>query len=465
MRALLAALAVIAAPAMADTEQFERTIEKLLESRYETTASLEGVEHARLLYGAYTTFSLLGTDDTPGNTRIRRQIDARLWMQVDHGGHTFYGRLRLRYFDWNTGDSFNGIDDDLVDPVGDRYWYRFDWRRHERAENGTDPSFNFWVQVGRQYINWASGIVLSDDLIAVRAGVEFGNLTVDGFFATTPRDTVDFDASRPMFNTDTDRRFYGVMAALQGASHRPYVFFLGQDDENNPVFPGAFGPVTFHYESIYIAFGSVGELSGSILYRLEIIHESGDSASDILAPFPQTIDDIDAWAGRFQLVYSSPAYRHTSQLRFEFELLVGTGDDDRVTSNMTVGGNAPGTDDEAFNAFGFVNTGLVISPELANLISLRLSASLFPLHGTGVFDRLQVRIDLFFFTKLDDAAPISIFTFPGSGTIGGEIDFTIQWNVHSDVAVDLRYGIFFAGDAYPDNDTRHFVYFGISYGF
>ena len=93
-----------------------------------------------------------------------------------------------------------------------------------------------------------------------------------------------------------------------------------------------------------------------------------------------------------------------------------------------------------------------------------LSASLFPLHNHAMFGELQLQIDLFFFTKLDDMAPISIPTVPG-GTIGGEIDITIKWNVHSDVSIDLRYGLFIAGSAFPDNDTRHFVYLGISYGF
>ena len=455
---------LIAAPAAAD-EQFDRVIEKLLESRYETTEALEGVEHTRVLYGAYTTFSLLGTDDIAGNTRIQRQTDAKLWLQIEQAGHTFYGRLRFRYRDWNTGDSFNGIDDELVDPVGDRYWYKFDWRRHSKATRGENPETNFWVQVGRQYIHWASGIVLSTDLFAVAAGIDCGRLAIDGFYANSPSDMSDFDASRPAFNSDTDRTFHGVKLTLKCDSHAPYLFYVGQKDKNDLIFPGIVSPVTFNYDSVYIAFGSVGELTGALLYRVEIIHESGDSASDILAPVPQTFDDIDAWAGRIALILAPPSYRHTSRLRIEFEFLVGTGDDDRITSNQTVGGNAPGTDDEGFNAFGFANTGLVIAPELSNLISLRLSASLFPLHDHAMFSQLQVRIDLFFFTKLDDMAPVSIPTVPGGGTIGSEIDITIQWNVHSDVSIDFRYGIFIAGNAFPDNDTRHFVYIGISYGF
>ena len=113
-------------------------MEKLLESRYETTAALSGSEHTRVLWGTYTTFSFLTIDDRTGNTHIQRQLDARVWGQVDQKGHTLYGRLRFAYRDWNTGDSFDGNDNDLVDPIGDRYWYRFDLRRHRRAKYGKD---------------------------------------------------------------------------------------------------------------------------------------------------------------------------------------------------------------------------------------------------------------------------------------------------------------------------------------
>ena len=65
-----------------------------------------------------------------------------------------------------------------------------------------------WVQVGRQYIHWASGIVLSDDLFALRIGADFGQVAIEGFFAQSPSDMIDFDASRPDFNTDTDRDFF-----------------------------------------------------------------------------------------------------------------------------------------------------------------------------------------------------------------------------------------------------------------
>jgi hypothetical protein len=178
MRALaaLAALFLFAMSARAQdlrrVEQFERTLEAIQASRYETTAGLAGGEHSRFLYGAYTTLSWLSADDELGEARIQRQVDARFWAEGKWEGHTLYGRLRLRYRDFNEDAAgFGDLEDGLVYPLGDRYWYRFDWRTEQRAETGVDPGWNWYTQIGRQYIQWASGLVLSEVLYSVRAGL------------------------------------------------------------------------------------------------------------------------------------------------------------------------------------------------------------------------------------------------------------------------------------------------------
>ena len=62
-------------------------------------------------------------------------------------------------------------------------------------------------------------------------------------------------------------------------------------------------------------------------------------------------------------------------------MLVGSGDDDRGASSQTAAGNTAGTKDTSFIAFGYVNTGLALAPELSNLVSFRLTGSAFPLRG------------------------------------------------------------------------------------
>ena len=51
--------------------------------------------------------------------------------------------------------------------------------------------------------------------------------------------------------------------------------------------------------------------------------------------------------------------------------------------------------------------------------------------------------------------------------IGWEMDWKLDWRIMTDVNFNLRYGVFFPGDAMPVglDDARHFVYGGISYSF
>lgn len=446
--------------------RFERAFEEIRQAHYERVGSGTTLsEQARLLYGAYVTLSGLTVDDEDGSTRVLRQVDGRFWAEGRLRGHTLYGRLRLNYQDFGAGESFTGAGDELVDPVGDRYWYRFDWGADQRAEEGIDPAANWWVQVGRQYVDWVSGLVLSETLYAARAGFQARRFRVEGFVGLTPRvSTIDFDASRPNFTSDTDRLFWGVSVEYLGlAGHRPYVYLVDQDDRNGTTLPG--GGV-FGYDSTYLAVGSTGQIvTGRWLYRAEFIWEFGDSVSDLLGTFPQTVDDIQAWAARFLVAFLPPDLRHRG-VRFELEVLVGSGDSDRSRSAQTAGGNLSGTKDESFNAFGYANTGLALAPELANLVSLRLGASALPWKGrTGALGGLRFGVDTFLYAKTDDNAPLSVTTKAGEGFVGVGVDLVVNWIVASDVAVDLRYGIFVPGSAVPDKDPLHFAYLGVSYGF
>ena len=50
--------------------------------------------------------------------------------------------------------------------------------------------------------------------------------------------------------------------------------------------------------------------------------------------------------------------------------------------------------------------------------------------------------------------------------LGFETDFYANWQVSSDIAVVLRYGVFFPGEAIEtDSDARHLFYAGVTYAF
>ncbi len=470
-RIALAAAAILLATARvsaADAEMlkdFQQTIDEVLRGHYEVGAGRTLSESTRIAYGAYTTFAYLSADDLLGEARGLAEIDAKFWMHAETKGHKFYGRMRLLYENFDSGDVFTASGDGLVEPIFDRYWYRFDWRLEEQAETGTDPGWDWWVQVGRQYVAWVSGMTLADPLYAAMGGVETRGLGLELLFGITPDHFTDFDGSRPNYTSDTERYFYGISAECRSLrNHRPFIYLLWQEDENSQPF-GPAGP-QFQYDSRYAGVGSVGEImTGVWLYRLELIYEFGESISNTLAALPQTTNDIEAYAIRFFVAYMPVCARASMGLRIESEVLVGSGDDDRGASSQTAGGNLAGTNDTSFISFGYVNTGLALAPELSNLVSFRITGSAFPLRGRGIFDRMQVSLSGFVFAKYDDNAPISVPTVAGESFIGGEVDLMLDWTLTSDLNLLVQYGIFLPGDAMANSDPLHFFYVGFSYGF
>lgn len=443
-------------------DRVERQFDEYRKLGYGSTEGLQPSESWLVEYGGVVTLGQLLADDLFGVTRELRQLDAKLHARVTVAGHEGFGRLRFRYRDFSTGDSFDGGGDDLTEPIGDRYWYRYDHARQTRARRGDDPAFNVWAQVGRQQVDWASLLVLSETLYAARFGVEFDAFAFSGLVGRTPEQTtVDFDSSRPEYDTNTRRYFFAALLECRALdAHRPYVYFVNQQDENDT---DNFGEL-FGYDSSYVAVGSRGQVTGRIAYLVEIVKEFGSGYSDPFRTFPQTIEDVDAWAGRIYLVYL-PARLAGRGVRIELEVLFATGDDDRNHGTNTRAGNLSGTDDEAFNAFGFAYTGLALAPELSNLIAVRIGASALPFPRKEVFRRLRIGLDAFSLQKFDDDAPVDFISEPGEGHIGFEFDLVIDWRLVSDVTLELRYGIFVPGSAFPESDPRHFLYMGVSYAF
>jgi hypothetical protein len=433
-------------------------------------------ERLLLDFGGTYRFGFYAIDDPTGETRILRQSDARVYLRAElDGTHRFFGRLRFQYDDWNSGDSFDGRGDELRSPIGERYWYQFDLRGAKQAERGERVPYNLNVKAGRQFVDWGTGLTLSNDLYAGLVDVEYADLGVIGLVGLTPSgDTVDFDGSRPGFDSDTDRAFYGGVLEYRGfSSHRPYAYVLVQRDDNSRdfrTFQGALGPIPtrFDYDSTYVGLGGRGSIGPQLRYRVEVVYELGEGLSNSFDPattiaIPQTREDIDAWAGVLGLTY---LLRDEADTRIDFELIGGSGDDDRLDSANTFGGNRPGTDDNAFNALGYVNTGLALAPEPSNLLSARFGVSTYPFLGTKHLSRARVGVSGLLFAKIDEDAPLNVRTTADT-FVGGEIDLYLDWRLASDVNAHVRYGLFLPGDAMPadEDDPRHFVYAGLSYAF
>jgi len=472
-------LAVSTTPTRAQSQQdalsrFERQLEQI---RRDTTLQVDTSVPVgqRLLfdYGAFVQFGYLSLDDNRNDNHVLRQYDVVGYVRANHdGANEVFLRGRTGYRDFNDRDSFDGRGDEVIDPDLDRGYYRFDLRRYDAAYRGrTADTFNLVFEAGRDLVYWGNGLTLGVPIDGVITDLTFGNLTLEVVAGVTPTRTVDFDFSRPSFDHNTRRGFYGAILSAQLGVHRPFVYALAQRDyntENHRLIENQ--DVRFKYDSYYLGAGSSGTLlTDRLAYGVEAVLEGGRTYSsnfgtvdDTTVSVPQGKDDVRAWAADVRLDYLFAGAR---KARLSAEAILASGDPDRQVTSATVGGNRHGTADHAFNAFGFLNTGLAFAPEVSNLAALRLGASTFPAPGVSTFERLQLGLDVFVYAKLREDAPVNEPT-TADRYLGVEPDLYINWQITNDFSLAVRYGAFFPGSAFgPNDDVRQFFYAGVTYAF
>ena len=477
-------LAGLSASAWAQSElaRFQRQLEQIhRETQYLAREDVPPEQRALIDYGGFITFNFAAIDDQDQSTHILRQSTLNGYARVNIDGvHEFFVRGRTSYLDWNRGDSFDEHGDDLVEPTLDRGHYRFNLKRSGEAYEGRTMDGNLIIQGGRQLVHWANGITLSHEIDGAQFTVSMGSLSLQTVAGITRESSTDLDSSRPKFSSDTRRGFYGGMLGYQvSPRHQPFVYGLVQRDYNNDQtlvsdVLGTPGDATddvsteFDYDSHYIGAGSTGSLGDRLLYGVEAVYQGGEGLSNSFDPTSgaqliQTREDIEAFAVDFRLDY---LLTDPNRTRLGVEVVIASGDDDRfLGTTTTLGGNRPGTNDEAFNAFGLINTGLAFNPSVSNLLMLRFGASTFPMPNSSLFQNLQVGTNLFVYNKMDDNAPIDEAT-SNKKYLGFEPDLFVNWQVTSDLSVTMRYGVFFPSSSIAtDIDPRHFVFTGITIAF
>ncbi|MCE9618812.1 MAG: alginate export family protein [Planctomycetes bacterium] len=412
--------------------------------------------------------------------------DLRLFLRAElDGTFRFFGRLRFLYNMWDANGARDlrpdSVEQGWQDPIGEIYWAEFDMAGLARSQSGNvNEDFNLIVKGGRNYIIWGQGLVLSNYMYALKAEMTIGDLGLEGMAALTAngQDTVDWDTSRPGYDSDTARLYSGLKIDWNGIpGHKPYLFGIWQTDNNGgqtnvlgtPAFPI---PTTFDYNSGYVGGGSTGSIGPDLVYRTEVAWEFGSTLTDSLDPTsptlarPQFETPISAFAGLAGLTY---LMRDQGDTRFDLSVLAGSGDPNRLDSATTFGGIAPGNTDHSFNSLGYVNTGFTLAPDPANLLcpSAGLSTNLLP--SVSWARDLRLGLTGYLFMKIDNQAPINILTRPGgSNLIGGEIDTTLDWRLTSDINFNIRYGIFMPNTTvFFDNQSaiRQFFYVGVTFAF
>lgn len=460
--------------AITDTggERFERQLEQIRrDTETRALADVPPEQRALIDYGGFLSFNYFSIDDAALNNHVLRQYELVGYARINlDGAHELYLRGGTGYQDFNDQDSFNNFGDEIIEPDLERAFYRFDLNGWKRAHGQVPGDWNLIAQGGRDLVYWGNGVAMSQVLDGAIVSLTWGETTLEAVAGVTPTRTADIDPSRPNFQHNTRRGFYGAMLSHRAGQHRPYAYGLIQRDynEDDVAFTGGVR-TEFEYDSYYVGIGSTGAITDRLLYGVELVYEGGNTLSNsfvisgpTLVQVPQTEDSIHALAADARLDFLFLDRRNS---RLSFELIAASGDPDRLTTSGTFGGNRPNTSDRAFNGFGLLNTGLAFAPTVSNVLIFRAGALTFPLPEHSAFNGLQVGVDLFVFSKMAQDGPIDEATFD-KRYLGFEPDFFLNWQISSDVTLALRYGIFFPGSAIVSDDRpRQFIGAGVTYAF
>ncbi len=437
----------------------QRALEEEVRAALDT--ELPADQKIELDWGGWYSFNLFLFDDGLNPSRTYRRHDLRVWGSgsLDQGAHQFYARLKLQHVDFNSGDSYDGNDDDWIGPNLDRGFYQFDLRQAAKVYQGKRLDWNLNVKVGRDYMELGTGYALSLPMDHVRVRMELGDWELLGLAGTTIRSTDDIDLSRPNAG-NSERNFWGGQLTYTGfEKHEPFAYFFYNEDQNREGRP-VYLFRDFDYDSWYVGLGSTGELVTDLRYSTEWVLEGGRSSGDRSG---HDRDAIQAWALDAGLEYLAPTPKRP---RFSLEYMFASGDPNRALSpTNTLGGNTHGNDN-SFVGFGYRDTGLSFGPRLSNLHVWRAGAAFVPFEKCEPLKDLELGTDWFLYWKNRRNGAVSDFTANRqSGYLGWEMDYFLTWRLTSDLSWTTRLGTFFPGRGFSDQTTRTFFLMGMTWSF
>jgi len=436
----------------------QRSIEVRMREQFDRERG--AAQRALFDWGGWYNLHFFLFDDGVESSRTLRRHDLRLWGRLswDESAHEFYARSRLSLLDFNSGDSYDGNDDDVEGPNLERGYYRFDLARALHTYNDRVIDYNVVVTVGRDLVQVGSGLALAAPLDHVKLTATSRAWELSLFGGRTVGSLEDLDLTRP---TDRTRRnLYGGQLSYLGMDrHQPYFFAVQQEDRNrDPLFPLF---QRFEYDSRYLGIGSSGELIERLRYSTEWVYETGDGFGH-----QQFIhqNDVEAWAALAELEY---LFRGPHKARGSVEYLFASGDGGRFASPTDAfGGNTGDYEDTGFVALGYHDTGLSFAPRYSNLHLWRTGASFYPWPQRQRLQRLEVGTDWYLFWKHHRDGAVSDPTANvRSGYLGWEMDYYLNWRVAADLSWTARLGVFFPGQSFSDTSVRTFFLIGLTYSF
>ena len=452
----------LAAPSSAQPrpeEVFQRTMFLERDTRERLEREVPPDQKALIEWGGFYIPSYTYYDDVDGGHAHLTRQDLRLWTQIhlDEVHHVF-ARMQLNYIDFAAGDARGFRQHDLVGPNLEVGYWELDLTAAAEKYWGQKWPVQIIGRGGRQYIEVGRGIALGKILDAGLVEIHARDFSFRGFAGRSVESEDNIDRSTPGF-TRSRRTFYGgELRVTRLERHEPYTFFVFQRDWSEEK------PYTmfqdYRYHSQYYGIGSRGSLAPNLRYEVEVMWEKGRSVANMQQ---DTDEAIRACAFDAEVTYYMD---HDLRPVFTGEYAYASGDGDRGNATTAFLGNTMWTKDNAFQGFGYVNSGLALGARFTNLQFVRLGGRFTPYEKKMGAGRVNVGADYYFLFKTDKDGPISDFrAMDTSGDIGHEIDVFVEWRILSDLSWTLHYGRFFPGQAYFDRKPRDFLYTAFNFSF
>ena len=437
--------------------QQQRLIDdKLRQERMELAPLPETIDFQ---WGGWVEYYAFHFDDGVQKSRFVQRPGVSLWtrLSVDDGAHVFFARAKLRYTHFRRGDEIEW-GDDWWGPNFDRAWYQIDVGHAFRLTEPSDP-YQLRVRIGRQPVLFGTGYTLDMPLDAVVLEGRIHDFNVTGLFGKTIGSYPNIDRSEPV-DSHSHRHMYGVQLTYEGwDKHEPFVYALWNDDKTDER-PKDWSQ-NYSYDTFYLGFGSRGELWRNLNYWAEGVFESGHDFGDGMF-FRRDYVEAFAWDVGVEYLFDMP-----TRPRVSAEYMFASGDPGRLYSPTdALGGNYGDRKDTGFVGFGYRDTGISSGLVPSNLHIWRAGASIAPFAKHALFRDFEIGTNWFLYHKNRNRAAISDYTAEEfAGYVGWEMDYFVNWRLASDLSWTARWGVFFPGSAFQNDEARHFIFTGVTWSF
>ena len=399
-------------------------------------------------YGGYARFTYLNFTDGE-DKHVRREWDTRLWTNMVYKNmHQLYVRVQGNYKDYNEGTQYYyEKENDWSIPRLDVGYYQADISRIF----GLDESFgSLRVKAGRDYFTIGEGLVLDRRGDGAQFSYTVGDCTLTGFAMQSIVSEDALDRSHPDFGHD--RRFFTGFEAGHTFTREAEMFVYGvwQRFKNKKSYSWAserWGNHEFFYGG-----GLKGEVGSGFNYLTEYARQKGRRFTE--SDPERSRVEADAYNLKAEYTFRSAGW----QPKLTAQHVYGSGDSDAGNTLDTLGGNLTGTDYKAFNNYGYINTGLVFFPRIANIQVYHLGATVKPFRFEDEGIDLELGVGGYHYERPKRSGGVSDrFVATGKSFLGREVDLFAIIRPFSDVTIMAQYGIFNPSNAFIDDSKRRYL--------